>query len=858
MARYVADELERRRLAGAPADVWLFPAMELTAKHGCQCIILFDADLPLDWQAQAQAYLGIATAAIDPQSASAKQPTPLDLAYWEIDERLKKHTELQGRYIILPNVSDGGNSVLRKNFHDDFRKMPYVGGYLDAGQVFDTCSPTNKARLSGTAPHWGDRFVYPIPTSDSRDHSRLGSNNTWVKLSSPKAEALRQAFLAWKSRIRTEQPSYATVVIERFSVVGTSPLAETSIHLSPELNSVIGGRGTCKSTLLEYIAFSVGRSCFDLPDKDFSGKHRLASLIQDTLISQGAGVEAHILIDGAQFKVTRSFKTGYQPRLTYPNGKEEVVSPQELRNLIPGYAYSQGELSEVGGSTAGTRVSDLLAFISPHYKTEAETLEKNILAAKQKHAEALRSLLALWQLEDEKRRLENKVAATRARIVALESTLPALQEADQKTLDTHNQLLVAMEQVERSVEDISAIEDSFDELSELLAGIQELDATTIAEVSAVAASIKALQSYPPKVASLGKSFGADAQAVRDTGALLQAHINEHAKRRDAVLATMSRHKATAGQVAELQKQVTVEVGKLGALEKRIKALADPSVIVRKTQDSLSKTVVAQAEKYKEWASIIESLSNGIVQVRVDDFGDLEEIHAALEIVSARTRSQEGVRVRRFAELVSQSDVWKIIHSLRAECAMLMRWKIDGDNDQSKLPPLANIGSVVGDGEAVKKALIDQFDETRLMAIAQSVPKAKVHLDYKSDQLTVPFDKASEGQRAAVLLMMLLKQEGGPLIVDQPESDLDNAVITDVVDLLHEVKCKRQLIFATHNANLVVNGASEYVASMCNDHSGLRKCECDGSIDANEVRLAITTTMEGGRQAFQDRQRKYGF
>jgi type III restriction enzyme len=76
--------------------------------------------------------------------------------------------------------------------------------------------------------------------------------------------------------------------------------------------------------------------------------------------------------------------------------------------------------------------------------------------------------------------------------------------------------------------------------------------------------------------------------------------------------------------------------------------------------------------------------------------------------------------------------------------------------------------------------------------------------------------------------------------------------------MHEVKDKRQLIFATHNANLVVNGASEFVIAMNSDDSGPCRIECEGAIDQSDVRLAITDTMEGGNQAFRGPAAQYGF
>ena len=106
--------------------------------------------------------------------------------------------------------------------------------------------------------------------------------------------------------------------------------------------------------------------------------------------------------------------------------------------------------------------------------------------------------------------------------------------------------------------------------------------------------------------------------------------------------------------------------------------------------------------------------------------------------------------------------------------------------------------------------------------------------------------------------MLLDQPGGPLIVDQPEGDLDNKVISAVTEKLHDAKQRRQIIFASHNANIVVNGSSELVISMDLGPDGKRAIHCAGAIDAAVVCATITATMEGGEKAFRDRKSKYGY
>lgn len=111
------------------------------------------------------------------------------------------------------------------------------------------------------------------------------------------------------------------------------------------------------------------------------------------------------------------------------------------------------------------------------------------------------------------------------------------------------------------------------------------------------------------------------------------------------------------------------------------------------------------------------------------------------------------------------------------------------------------------------------------------------------------------------MFVLLNQDGPPLIIDQPEDDLDNHVIKDIVEQLWVAKSKRQLVFSSHNANLVVNGDAELVIACdyraAGDQSG-GTIKIQGAIDIDEVRTEIATVMEGGREAFTLRKEKYGF
>jgi type III restriction enzyme len=126
---------------------------------------------------------------------------------------------------------------------------------------------------------------------------------------------------------------------------------------------------------------------------------------------------------------------------------------------------------------------------------------------------------------------------------------------------------------------------------------------------------------------------------------------------------------------------------------------------------------------------------------------------------------------------------------------------------------------------------------------------------------ISFSDASAGQQATALMFVLLNQEGPPLVIDQPEDDLDNHIIGDIVREVWVAKTKRQLIFSSHNANLVVNGDAELVVCCdyrtAGDQSG-GTIKVQGAIDIDDVRAEIASVMEGGREAFTLRREKYGF
>nr|VFJ92060.1 MAG: hypothetical protein BECKLFY1418B_GA0070995_10314 [Candidatus Kentron sp. LFY] len=202
------------------------------------------------------------------------------------------------------------------------------------------------------------------------------------------------------------------------------------------------------------------------------------------------------------------------------------------------------------------------------------------------------------------------------------------------------------------------------------------------------------------------------------------------------------------------------------------------------------------------------------------------------------------------------------------------WQAFGTPESGLLPLISEIESKILDiatGQA-RNAPRNNYGTTfgnRLKRLMESQPMTFDRLDawWPEDMLRVEYsrgpasgrfdalEKGSAGQKAAAILAFLLSYGTDPLVIDQPEDDLDNALIHDlIVRRIHGNKHHRQLVIVTHNPNSIVNGDAElvHVLQFQNGRIGIGR---QGGLEEAGIRDAICAMMEGGRQAFEKRYRR---
>jgi len=172
-----------------------------------------------------------------------------------------------------------------------------------------------------------------------------------------------------------------------------------------------------------------------------------------------------------------------------------------------------------------------------------------------------------------------------------------------------------------------------------------------------------------------------------------------------------------------------------------------------------------------------------------------------------------------------------------------------------------IAAVRDDGRLYSRRILDflregiNFDVLRLeaeMEILNIRSFAKISVLYDGKAL----DRSSFGQRCTAVIVVLLLLGNMPIIIDEPEAHLDSSLIAKyLVALIKDRKKHRQVIFATHNANLVINGDADLVHCL---HMGDdRESHVVSTTIEDLANRELLLALEGGEKAFQQRERRYG-
>jgi hypothetical protein len=252
--------------------------------------------------------------------------------------------------------------------------------------------------------------------------------------------------------------------------------------------------------------------------------------------------------------------------------------------------------------------------------------------------------------------------------------------------------------------------------------------------------------------------------------------------------------------------------------------------------------------------------NGIIKADVKGGLNVGALKQKCKIAFASLNIQERKLDDLCAHVLGASDPMVAWNGILAELEGLAIHNASGTDPMPTTAVMDRCGFIGSE----KSRLAAGFDSTRWLELSTVELEFNPVFQYSTNKVTgefIAFADASAGQQATALLTVLLNQQGAPLIIDQPEDHVDSKMSPDIVQQIWKAKSRRQLIFASHNANFVVNGDAELVVCCdyvkAGDQTG-GQIKAVGAIDNADIRDEITAVTEGGKEAFKLRKEKYGF
>jgi type III restriction enzyme len=329
---------------------------------------------------------------------------------------------------------------------------------------------------------------------------------------------------------------------------------------------------------------------------------------------------------------------------------------------------------------------------------------------------------------------------------------------------------------------------------------------------------------------------------------------------EAAVQHSSAHSEKLKQLKDIEEQLSNHVRETARVREELRALAAAEGGYRAEWNAWEALLKERDDLLDMQCKALTESSRGAIRAVVKRHADSVDFVNGLRQSLSGSRIQ-GTKIEALGgSITAASDAGARWNALLSDLETLAEFDVERDSTDRRpeTPVLSAAGVTAGDLDRIARSLKPEDWLALSLTPIKSVPV----FEYRSREGEyIPFRNASVGQQATALLKTLLNQAGAPLIIDQPEEDLDNPVMLEIVAQVWQAKQKRQLIFASHNANLVVNGDAELVAwcdyRATGDQSG-GTIAGEGAIDVPNVREAIKRIMEGGEAAFNLRKEKYGF
>ncbi len=606
-----------------------------------------------------------------------------------------------------------------------------------------------------------------------------------------------------------------------------------SIQFCDNLNCLIGGRGTGKTTVIELIRYALDL----MPDirTEPTKAHLLSKLISSNL-----GDTNTIIVDvEADLGLKYSIQRTCGKNSAVIKDKDGIIMPNDFRRkqIFDVEIYSQNDIEN-----AASCPRDQLEIIDKFREDDLNAIAKDSA--------------------DIVRKLENNAAdilSTKSQLASLQDDVSDIDVISEKlkavTIDTgedpeevtqHGSRIQAVKNEQRHLKNlIDGIENSETDLFTWLESYQGLIDMTFSRFSLASPNRNQIDKLQLTFTSTSDQFNQGVQSLFETLSSLRQESDQVGRKIEDQILTLqeeydevlAKHQEVKGKVREREKLQKLYDELLIKQNEYEELLEKEETLFTDRKDLIEKLSELCDHRYSIRQAIAESINKRLkpmIRVQIIPMGNPVEYQTLLLEAMKHSQMQYTKIVDRIVKCIPPYEFVKLVQNCQVD-ALMEKLELERERANKIIAQLQNTREI--------------FDIEIVELYDRPLIELKDGTEYKAA------DSLSTGQKCTTILPILLLESVKPLIIDQPEDNLDNAFVYDtVVKSIRSIKQGRQLIFVTHNPNIPVLGNAEKVFVL---HSDGRqgKVVTDGNVD--DVKDEIETILEGGRDAFEERRRRYG-
>ncbi len=647
---------------------------------------------------------------------------------------------------------------------------------------------------------------------------------TWIKMDKPSIEGLKLALIDGKASVNQEMDDnlnqHTELMIESLEINKAKYIGRQvplECQFSPFLNTIIGGRGSGKSTMLEFMRF-VFRRHTELPEAIKSDFDKYFQVSGNNLLTNDSQLRLIYQKDGSRYRLNWSADAKLTALEVYKNGSWQATDG-EIATLFPVQIYSQKQIFELAKNP-----QTLLEIIDKDARVHYGDFEEKSNSLTHRYKQIRQKIGQIKEQIKQTNKLKGELADLNRQIEQIEQS-------------GHKDILQTYRHRKSQLAGIQRLQETWQVASEKLAKIaEEIEPVDLEEAV-----------FTPKD-DLTNAVHQQRQYWQETAKKVSVMAQE--------AATRYQNWQQQRETAQWQQDINRDVSQYKAIQVQLERQGiDPEKYPMLLQSqAITKNQLTQMGEYqvalKEWEDRLSEIKGDIAKNRVQL---TQNRQAFLETV-LQGNPDIKIEVLPYGEN-KQSLEKKVRQLLQCE------YKYSKD-----IEALMSVGNYQNLKKAVKKIYKqeelpqDKRFYQHLLDLNQEA-RTDFILWHPEDNLKITFaqgqalETGSAGQKCAALLAFILSYGDEPLLLDQPEDDLDNELIYDlIVKQIRATKHKRQIIIVTHNANIVVNGNAEMVVPMT-VRGGQSVIQDQASIQNNAIRKKICKVLEGGEKAFSYRYKR---